>query len=167
MLATMLALGLATSTTALAADDFERVAQANLPEFLALLAIPNVASEPADIRRNAAFLQASLERRGFRVQQLDNPAQRPLVFGELRSTRPGAKTVLVYIHFDGQPVVPEEWAQASPFEPVVKQRVGNAWQAVPRERLQQVPLDPELRVFARAASDDKAPIVMLLNAIDL
>ena len=80
MLATMLALGLATSTTALAADDFERVAQANLPEFLALLAIPNVASEPADIRRNAAFLQASLERRGFRVQQLDNPAQRPLVY---------------------------------------------------------------------------------------
>ena len=167
MLATLLALGLATSTTALAADDFERVAQANLPEFLALLAIPNVASEPADIRRNAAFLQASLERRGFRVQQLDNPAQRPLVFGELRSTRPGAKTVLVYIHFDGQPVVPEEWAQASPFEPVVKQRVGNAWQAVPRERLQQVPLDHELRVFARAAADDKAPIVMLLNAIDL
>ena len=29
------------------------------------------------------------------------------------------------------------------------------------------PLDPELRVFARAASDDKAPIMMMLTAVDL
>ena len=167
MLASLLALGLATAAAAPAPSDFERVAQASLPEFLELLAIPNVASEPADIQRNAAFLEAALERRGFRVQQLDNPAHRPLVFGELRSARPGAKTVLLYIHFDGQPVVPAEWAQADPFVPVVKQRVGDAWQEVPRERLQQVPLDPELRVFARAASDDKAPILMLLNAVEL
>ncbi|MDR7133890.1 acetylornithine deacetylase/succinyl-diaminopimelate desuccinylase-like protein [Lysobacter niastensis] len=168
MLAPLLALGLATGVAAApAAADFERVVQANLPEFLELLAIPNVASEPADIRRNAAFLEVALERRGFSVQQLDNPARRPLVFAEMRSTRPDAKTVLFYIHFDGQPVVPEEWAQASPFVPVVKQRVGESWQVVPTARLQQLPLDPELRVFARAASDDKAPIVMVLNAIDL
>jgi hypothetical protein len=29
------------------------------------------------------------------------------------------------------------------------------------------PLDPELRIFARSASDDKAPIMMFLTAIDL
>lgn len=167
MFVPLFALALAAGTTAPSAGDFERAAQANLPELLELLAIPNVASEPADIRRNAAFLEAALARRGFRTQQLDNPAQRPLVFGELRSTRPDAKTVLLYIHFDGQPVVPEEWAQASPFTPVVKQRVDGAWREVPRERLQAAPLDPELRVFARAASDDKAPIMMLLSAIDL
>jgi acetylornithine deacetylase/succinyl-diaminopimelate desuccinylase-like protein len=165
MLAPLLALGLAAAAPT--ASDIERVVQANLPEYLELLAIPNVASEPADIQRNAAFLQSALEKRGFRVQQLDNPAKRPLVFGELRSTRPGAKTVLLYIHFDGQPVVPAEWAQADPFVPVVKQRVGDAWQEVARNRLLQSPLDPELRVFARAASDDKAPIAMLLDAVDL
>jgi acetylornithine deacetylase/succinyl-diaminopimelate desuccinylase-like protein len=165
MLTTLLALGLAAGTPATA--DFERVARANLPEFLELLAIPNVASEPADIQRNAAFLKAALERRGLRAQLLDNPAHRPLVFGELRSPRPDAKTVLYYIHFDGQPVVPGDWAQASPFAPVVKQRVGEAWQEVPRARLEQAPLDPELRVFARSASDDKAPILMLLSALDL
>jgi acetylornithine deacetylase/succinyl-diaminopimelate desuccinylase-like protein len=165
MLAPLLALGLATATPT--AADFERTAQAALPEYLELLAIPNVASEPADIRRNAAFLRAALERRGFTAKLLDNPAQRPLVFGELRSADPGAKTVLYYIHFDGQPVVPGEWQQADPFVPVVKERAGDGWREVPRERLQQVPLDPELRVFARAASDDKAPIVMLLAALDL
>src|SRR5690242_19595829 len=89
MLAPLLALGLASAAPT--ATDVERVVQANLPEFLELLAIPNVASEPADIQRNAAFLEAALKKRGFRVQQLDNPVKRPLVFGELRSARPGAK----------------------------------------------------------------------------
>jgi acetylornithine deacetylase/succinyl-diaminopimelate desuccinylase-like protein len=166
MLAPLLALTLATVASAPAADPFERIAQANLPELLDLLAIPNIAAEPADMRRNAEFLVAALERRGFRVQPLDNPAGRPLVFGELRSTVADAKTLLVYAHFDGQPVVAEEWSQADPFVPVVKQRVADAWIEVARERLQQVPLDPELRVFARSASDDKAQILMLLGAID-
>lgn len=167
MLTPLLALALAAGNTAPVVDDYERAAQVNLPEYLELLAIPNVADQPADIRRNAVFLEAAFKRRGFEVRQLDNPAGRPLVFAELRSARPGAKTVLLYLHFDGQPVVPAEWAQADPFRPVVKHRVGDAWVEVPRERLQDSPLDPELRVFARAASDDKAPIIMLLSAIDL
>jgi acetylornithine deacetylase/succinyl-diaminopimelate desuccinylase-like protein len=164
MFAPLLALSLAAAPPP---DDFERVTRANLPEFLEMLALPNVASEPADIRRNADYLQAALEKRGLRARQLDNPAQRPLVFGELRSQNAGAKTVLYYIHFDGQPVVPAEWAQADPFVPVVKQRIGEGWQEVPRARLTQTPLDPELRVFARSASDDKAPILMLLGALEL
>lgn len=164
MFAPILALGLAAGAPS--ADDFSRAAQANLPEFLELLAIPDVADQPADIQRNANFLKAALEKRGFHAQLLDNPAQRPLVYGELHSPRKGARTVLYYIHFDGQPVVPGEWAQ-SPFDPTVKQRAGDGWQAVPRARLDSVPLDPELRVFARAASDDKGPIYMLLSAVDL
>ena len=35
------------------------------------------------------------------------------------------------------------------------------------DALQARPLDPELRVFARSASDDKAPILMLLTALDV
>jgi acetylornithine deacetylase/succinyl-diaminopimelate desuccinylase-like protein len=164
MLATFLALGLAGAP---AAADFERAAQANLPELLQLLAIPNVADQPADIQRNAAFLKGAFEKRGFRARLLDNPAQRPLVYAEFASGRPEARTVLYYIHFDGQPVVPSEWAQKSPFEPLVKEKLGDAWKEVPRERLDAKPLDPELRVFARSASDDKAPIMMFLSAIDL
>ena len=164
MFAAFLAMGLAATPSAL---DFEHAAQSNLPEFLQLLAIPDVADQPADIQRNAAFLKAAFEKRGFRAQLLDNPAQRPLVYAELDSGRQGARTVLYYIHFDGQPVVPAEWAQRSPFEPVVKEKDGDGWKEVPRARLEAAPLDPELRVFARAASDDKAPIAMFLSAIDL
>jgi acetylornithine deacetylase/succinyl-diaminopimelate desuccinylase-like protein len=143
-------------------------AQKNFPEFLELLRIPNVAAVPADMQRNAAFLAESFRKRGFDVRLLDNAAKRPLVFATLGKPRKGARTVLFYVHFDGQPVTPAEWAQKSPFEPVVKVRdASGKWTEVETARLTQPPFDPELRVFARSASDDKAPIMMLLTAIEL
>ena len=149
-------------------DQVVKAAQKNFPEYLDLLAIADVADNPADIQRNAAFLQQAFNRRGFKTQLLTNPADRPLVLAELKAASAGAKTLLLYIHFDGQPVIPEEWAQKSPFDPVVKQRDGQgAWHEIARDKLLAQPFDPELRVFARAASDDKAPIMMLLTAIDM
>jgi acetylornithine deacetylase/succinyl-diaminopimelate desuccinylase-like protein len=143
-------------------------AQKNFPEFLELLRIPNVAAEPADMQRNAAFLVESFRKRGFDARLLDNSAHRPLVFATLGKPRKGLRTVLFYIHFDGQPVTPAEWAQKSPFEPVVKVRdASGQWTEVEPARLTQQPFDPELRVFARSSSDDKAPIMMFLTALDL
>jgi acetylornithine deacetylase/succinyl-diaminopimelate desuccinylase-like protein len=143
-------------------------ARQNFPEFLELLRMPNVAAQPADMQRNAAFLAESFRKRGFDARLLDNAAHRPLVFATFGKPRANARTVLFYIHFDGQPVTPEEWAQKSPFEPVVKARDANGkWTEVETARLTQQPFDPELRVFARSASDDKAPIMMLLTAMDL
>ena len=152
------------------ADDtaLVKAAQANVPEFLQLLSIPNVADNAADIQNNAAFIENALQKRGFKTQLLQNPANRPLVFAQLDAPDAGRRTVLFYIHFDAQPVISERWSQASPFMPVVKQRDAmGAWAEVPASRLQALPFDPELRVFARSASDDKAPIMMLLTAIDL
>ena len=90
------------------------------------------------------------------------------MLAELAGAGPQARTVLLYAHFDGQPVIPENWSQPDPFRPVVKRRDAQGkWQEVGRQQLQASPLDPELRVFARSASDDKAPIMMLLTAVDL
>lgn len=66
----------------LAAEVTRRV-QDNLPEFLELLSIPNVADRQADIERNAAFLSDAFERRGFEVLIIDNPARRPAVLAQL------------------------------------------------------------------------------------
>jgi acetylornithine deacetylase/succinyl-diaminopimelate desuccinylase-like protein len=171
LLASLLALGLSMATCAAQAQSQSATiaaAQKNFPEFLELLRIPNVAAEPADMQRNAAFLAESFRKRGFEVRLLDNTAKRPLVFATFGKPRKGARTVLFYIHFDGQPVTPSEWAQKSPFEPVVQTRdASGKWTEVETSRLTQQPFDPELRVFARSASDDKAPIMMLLTAIDL
>jgi acetylornithine deacetylase/succinyl-diaminopimelate desuccinylase-like protein len=148
--------------------DVTRQAQQNLPEFLDLLAIANVADQPDDIQRNATFLEQAFAKRGFKVRRVDNPARRPAVLAELPSAGPQARTVLLYAHFDGQPVIPENWSQQDPFRPVVKRRDAQGkWQDVGRQALQANPLDPDLRVFARSAADDKAPIMMILTAVDL
>ena len=167
----VLAIGLLPSPGVFARDWDEQVAKAsqrNFAEYLDLLSIPDVADNAVDIQHNAAFLARAFEKRGFAIRLLSNPANRPLVFAKLAGAAAGAKTILFYIHFDGQPVIPEEWSQPSPFEPVVKRRDANGeWRIVARDALLATPLDPELRVFARASSDDKAPIMMLLTAIDL
>ncbi len=145
----------------------ELAAQRNFPEYLEALTIPNVAAKPADIQRNAELLSRAFERRGFDVRLVTNAANRPVVLAELPPRR-GLPTLLFYIHYDGQPVVSAEWSQPDPFVPVVRRRNARGeWQDVGAAALQAQPLDPELRVFARSASDDKAPILMLLTAFDV
>jgi acetylornithine deacetylase/succinyl-diaminopimelate desuccinylase-like protein len=150
-----------------AEDAVGAAARGNFGEFLELLEIPNIPDQPEDMRRNAAFLEKAFQKRGFTTRLLDNPAGRPLVFARSDAASPGARTILFYIHFDGQPVIAEEWGQKSPFQPVVKRKDAEGrWRELGREQLLAEPLDPELRVFARSASDDKAPIAMFLTAID-
>ena len=91
------------------------------------------------------------------------------MLAELASIMPEpVPTVLFYAHYDGQPISPEDWSQRDPFEPVVERadKTGRRREAG-EDALQARPLDPELRVFARSAADDKAPIMMLLTAIDV
>lgn len=111
-------------------------------ELVELLSIPNVAADRPNIRRNAEHLRAMLAKRGFAAELLET-AGNPLVYGELKVTG-ASRTLLLYCHFDGQPVDPKGWKQPDPFTPV--ERDG--------------------RIYARSASDDKAPIVMLVNALD-
>src|SRR3989442_10864951 len=90
-----------------------------------------------------------------------------MLMATLPSAGPGRKTVLFYAHLDGQAVKPEEWQQASPWQATLKQRQPDGrWAALPLEQLYGEQPDPQWRVFARSSSDDKAPIVMLLAALD-
>ncbi|HEX6464873.1 MAG TPA: M20/M25/M40 family metallo-hydrolase, partial [Vicinamibacterales bacterium] len=120
--------------------------QTVIDELLELLAIPNVAADTPNIRRNAEHLRALLARRGFAAEVLETTGN-PLVFGNLPV--PGVtRTVLFYCHYDGQPVDPSKWRQPDPFKPVIRGDGADA------------------RIFARSASDDKAPIVALLAGLD-
>jgi acetylornithine deacetylase/succinyl-diaminopimelate desuccinylase-like protein len=149
-------------------DEVEAAVRANFSEYLALLRLRNVPDVPADMVRNADFLERAFQRRGFRTGLVDNPAGRPAVIAEFDGEDAGAPILMFYLHYDGQPVIPADWSQPNPFEPVVRQRDAEGqWTDVSADALQAQPLDPELRVFARSASDDKAPIMMLLTAVDL
>ena len=118
-----------------------------LQEFTDLLRIPNVASDQANIRRNADALVAMLRKRHVEARLLQAGESNPVVYGELRTT--GAKrTIVFYAHYDGQPVTPEDWESKQPFTPVTKMVNG------------------EPRIYARSASDDKAAILAQLTALD-
>jgi len=152
--------------SAQAQSDPTRLARGTFREYLELLSLPNDSVAPADIQKNVEWLERAFQKRGFTTKQLAN-AGKPMLYAEWPKKAPGAKTVLFYMHLDGQPVVPSEWSQKSPWQPVVKKKnAAGAWEAVNTDLLFADKLDPDLRVFARSSSDDKGPIMMFLAAFD-
>lgn len=139
---------LAAQIAAEAARQYTTAHQAELiQEFSEFLSIPNVAADPANLKRNADLLVEMLKRRNVDSQLLSIPDAPPIVYGKIDV--PGAQdTVVFYAHYDGQPVTPSEWEGNSPFTPVIREVNG------------------EQRIYARSAGDDKAAIFAQLTALD-
>jgi acetylornithine deacetylase/succinyl-diaminopimelate desuccinylase-like protein len=148
------------------ADAASAAARKLLPEFVEFLKLPNVTSaSTADIRANADWLEAAFKRHGLAARQLAD-GDTPMVFAETRAD-PKKRTVLFYAHMDGQPVKPADWAQPSPFIPVLKACATlEKCDTLPFDRLSGPVIDSEWRLFARSAADDKAPIIMMIAALD-
>ncbi len=130
-----------------------------LGEFADLLAIPNLASDTPNIEKNAATIRALLKKRGLTTQLLTLKDAPPIVVGDLGA--PGAhRTIAFYAHYDGQPVDPAKW-ESDPWKPVMRDSSGQEvdWQSAEA-------IDPEWRLYARSAGDDKAPIIGMLAALD-
>lgn len=136
-----------------------------LREFSDLLAIPNLASDAVNIRRNANHLIEMLERRGVRARLLEVEGSPPAVLGEL--TTPGAKrTLVLYAHYDGQPVDPSEW-ETPPWTPTLRSKsLSEGGFVIPMPGAGRPQLSGEARIYARSAGDDKASIQAMLSALD-
>jgi len=142
-------------------------AAAAFPDYFELLSMPSDSIKPDDIQRNAAWLVKAFEKRGFKAQELDNKGK-PLMFASYEGNTGKRPTILFYLHFDAQPVIPSQWSQKDPWSPVVKKRGDDGtWAEVDKSALFQPGFDPELRVFSRASADDKGPIAMFLASFDL
>ncbi|MEM9290723.1 MAG: M20/M25/M40 family metallo-hydrolase [Acidobacteriota bacterium] len=164
-----LSLGAQAATVDLAAvrEYRKRHAAKILRDFSALLEIPNVASDGPNIRRNAEVLVEKLAARDIDARLLtlpDTPEAPPIVYGRLDV--PGAtRTLGLYLHYDGQPVDPEEWTW-DPWTPILTTASledGGVQRPLP-EIGEEV--DPEWRIYARSAGDDKDPVPALLTALD-
>jgi acetylornithine deacetylase/succinyl-diaminopimelate desuccinylase-like protein len=167
-------LSLALSPAAVAETDFAAVQEAIdawrsdreaaiVDDFIELLSIPNVASNLPDMERNADHIVGLLEQRGFSTRLL-SAGGAPYVYAELPV--PGAaETILIYAHFDGQPVQEEDWAYP-PFSPTLLD--GPLPAGAKPVDLEQVDgrFDPEWRLYARSAGDDKMPVIALVHALD-
>lgn len=104
-------------------------------ELLQFLSIPSISSLPehaADVQRAAQWVADRLTTAGLEKVQILPTGGHPVVYGEWLHA-PGKPTVLIYGHFDTQPVDPLDLWTNPPFEPTIR----------------------EDRVYARGASDDK------------
>ena len=168
MLGVLALLGSARGAGATLAEQVDRYRAAHEAAIVGRLdelsRLPSIAADPAGLIAAADRLQALLKERGFDATELFGPAGPPLVYGALKT--PGAKrTVIFYAHYDGQPVTPSQW-HSDPFLPVMRSgSLGSGEHEVDWQHLRP-PFDPEWRLFARAASDDKASIVAFLSAFD-
>ena len=117
-----------------------------LDDLKTLLSIPSVSTLPEhepDMRRAADWLAAHLRRIGLKRCEILPTGGHPIVYAESLES-PGKPTVLIYGHYDVQPVDPlDEW-QSAPFEPAVR---GES-------------------LFARGASDMKGQLMAALKAVE-
>ena len=114
-------------------------------ELLEFLAIPSVSALPehsGDVRRAGEWVAQRLAAAGMQNIETMETGGHPVVYADWLHA-PGKPTIMIYGHFDTQPVDPIELWDSPPFTPVVK----------------------DGRVYARGASDDKgnmlAPILAL------
>jgi acetylornithine deacetylase/succinyl-diaminopimelate desuccinylase-like protein len=121
-----------------------RTAQPRLEELVEFLRIPTIGvlrAHHADVRAGAEWLAGRMRDVGLEHVDVSETAGHPVVYGDWLHA-PGAPTVVVYAHYDVQPVDPlEEWVRP-PFEPRVE---GG-------------------RVYARGVADDKGQVLLHLWA---
>ncbi|MEK6374151.1 MAG: M20/M25/M40 family metallo-hydrolase [Acidobacteriota bacterium] len=147
LLAAAPAFALSPREAAAAARDWRTKHETEIvAELSALVAIPNLASDKVNIERNAAAIAEAFTRRGANVKLLRVEGAPPLVVASI-GTNSTKRTITVYAHYDGQPVDAAQWT-SPPWEPVLR---GTG---------------PEARLYGRSSSDDKAPIVAMLAALD-
>lgn len=165
LLLLLLSLPLSGQTTQQKVREYRRASEHQiLQEFTTLLAMPNVASDMVNIRKNAGHIVQMMKDRGLNPRLLETESQNspPAVYGEWKT--PGAtRTTLVYAHYDGQPTDPMQWTSGAPWKPV--------FYTAPLEKGGQEypmfdtgPVNPEWRIYARSASDDKAGVMAILTA---
>jgi acetylornithine deacetylase/succinyl-diaminopimelate desuccinylase-like protein len=130
--------------------DIETYLDANrdrrLESYMAFLRLPSISALPEhadDCGRTAEFIAAELREMGIENVEVSPTEGRPVVYGDWLHAE-GAPTVLVYGHYDVQPVDPLDLWDSPPFEPIVR----------------------DGRILARGAADDKGQVHIHLRAAE-
>jgi acetylornithine deacetylase/succinyl-diaminopimelate desuccinylase-like protein len=114
-----------------------------LKQFLTIPSIGMLTEFKDDVRRCAVWLAEHLRGCGFEnVELLETPGH-PVVYADWLHA-PGRPTVLIYGHYDVQPVEPLELWKTPPFEPTIR----------------------DGRLYARGASDDKSQVFLHLKSFE-
>jgi len=136
-----------------------------LKEFTTLLSIPNVASDTSNIRQNAALIMEMMKQRGLNPRLLEGPTPDtpPAVYGEWK-TPEAQRTILLYAHYDGQPTDPKQWTGTLPWQPAFRSAALDAGGQIISAPTEGSTINPQWRIYARSASDDKGGVMAILTA---
>lgn len=114
-------------------------------DFFSFLSFPSISTDPKyeqDSRRTAKWLQEYMEKIGLKTEIWETPGL-PVVFGTHLQAGKDCPTLLIYHHYDVQPIDPIELWESDPFKPVIKNN----------------------QVYARGAVDNKGQCFYSLTAI--
>ncbi len=114
-----------------------------LKDFLKIPSISTLAENKKDMLTAAEFVVNKLREAGMENVKIIETKGHPLVYADWLHA-PGKPTVLVYGHYDVQPVDPINLWDSPPFEPVIKD--GN--------------------IYARGATDDKGQMYMHIKSVE-
>jgi acetylornithine deacetylase/succinyl-diaminopimelate desuccinylase-like protein len=114
-----------------------------LTEFLKIKSISTSPENKGDMQTCAKFVADKLKEAGINKVQIFKTEGHPIVYGEWLGA-PGKPTVLVYGHYDVQPVDPIDLWNSPPFEPVIK----------------------DGKIFARGATDDKGQLFVHIKSVE-
>lgn len=118
----------------------------HLEELKAFLRIPSISSlteHKADVRKAAEWLKEAMEKAGLENAEVFETDGHPVVYADWLHAE-GKPTVLVYGHYDVQPVDPLNLWETPPFDPHVRDN----------------------KLYARGASDDKGQTFMHVKAVE-
>jgi len=115
-----------------------------LKDFVNIPSISTLDENKADVRRAAEWVAAQLTSLGMGKVQIMPTAGHPVVYGEWMGAGKSAPTIMIYGHYDVQPVDPIELWESDPFKAEVR---GDY-------------------LFARGSSDMKGQVVASLKAVE-
>ncbi|MCP5064906.1 MAG: dipeptidase [Ignavibacteriae bacterium] len=95
-----------------------------LKDYLRIESISTAKEHKSDMQTCAKYVSGKLKDAGMKNIKIIKTKGHPLVYGEWMKA-PGKPTVLIYGHYDVQPVDPLELWKTKPFEPVIKD--GKIW----------------------------------------
>ena len=121
----------------------ERRIRAELDDFLRIPSVSARSEHNADTARCADWLASRIRALGMDATIHQTPGH-PIVVGEWRKAGANAPTILVYGHYDVQPVEPVELWTSPPFEPTVR----------------------DGKLFARGSVDDKGQLYIHVKAAE-
>ena len=148
-------------------DEVFDLAMNNMDEFVEFLSYPNDSSFSEDIYNLIEWTKNKFKSLDFLMTELETSSI-PLLLAE-KKIHDDLKTILIYLHLDGQPVDITRWNQEDAFKPVFKKNekgifIEDDWNKITSYNYSELD-DKDIRIFARSSSDAKGPVMMLIQAL--